>query len=318
MPVFSWSGEMYLKWRFDSDAAKVITSMGLSHETGIITAAVIDVTKSRHNHARAAGMALISNNVEDYHDAMERGDEFPSIVVARIDDGAKYVIAGGNHRHAAAVKLGVSEFEAIIVRCTAMEFDLLCPKLNMYVGQMEGRDARVEAAADRVVRMGITHKLAAQEFRVSVGQVGDAVRMRAGEAAAARLGHSITSMNAANVRLLSSIRENDNELNAAILYAKTNPTSTEMAHIIKTVKLLGTEGERVRAIENETAARKKVTANGRITKTPVRSSILRASKTLSNIASNGVTLCQLQMTQIEVEEMMIELARVLRALSVAK
>jgi len=309
---------MYLKWRFDSDAAKVIASMGLSHETEIITAASIDVTKSRHNHARAAGMALISNNVEDYHDAMERGDEFPSIVVARIDDGAKYVIAGGNHRHAAAVKLGVSEFDAIIVRCTAMEFDLLCPKLNMYVGQMEGRDARVEAAADRVVRMGITHKLAAQEFRVSIGQVGDAVRIRAGEAAAARLGHSIANIQAANVRLLSSIRENDNELNAAILYAKTNPTSTEMADVIRTAKSLGTEGERVKCIDDATAARKKVTANGRVTKTPVRSSILRASKTLSNIASDGVTLCQLQMTRKEVEEMRTEIERVWRVLGVAK
>ena len=298
---------MYLKWRFDSDAAKVITSMGLSHETGIITAAVIDVTKSRHNHARAAGMALINDNVEDYHDAMERGDEFPSIVVARIDDGAKYVIAGGNHRHAAAVKLGVSEFEAIIVRCTAMEFDLLCPKLNMYVGQMEGREARVEAAADRVVRMGITHKLAAQEFRVSVWQVGDAVRMRAGEAAAARLGHSITGTNAANVRLLSSIRENDNELNAAILFAKTNPTATEMADLIKDAKLLGTESERVACFEKATSARKKITASGRITKTPARSAVLRASKTLTNIACSGVSLCQLQMTKSEVKELVIAL-----------
>ena len=147
---------MRIKWKNDEDAIVTVNRIGLKWSYATVPASNIDEKRSKHNHARKT--AIIQQNVEDYADAMERGDVFPMIVVARIDGDKKLVIAGGNHRYQAAVKQGVTEFDAMVVECDAAMFSILCPALNLYVGQREDRNVRVEQAADAAIRLGITAK----------------------------------------------------------------------------------------------------------------------------------------------------------------
>lgn len=300
---------MRIKWKNDEDAIVTVNRIGLKWNYATITASSIDEKRSKHNHARKT--AIIQQNVDDYSDAMERGDVFPMIVVARIDGEKKMVIAGGNHRYQAAIKNGVTEFDAMVVECDAAMFSILCPALNLYVGQREDRNVRVEQAADAVIRLGITAKAAAEDYRVPVSSVSHCINEKRVIVAAAKLGIRTEHLHGGYLRVLSPITTDSALLPLAIELCNTRLGVEDVRVSLKHARELPTEKDRVAALSQSISDAKRITVSGRVAKQPVRAAIMRSLTTMSSaIKKEDASLCSLQINKTEAMSIAAELLKV--------
>lgn len=297
---------MRIKWKNDEDAIVTVNRIGLKWSYATVPASNIDEKRSKHNHARKT--AIIQQNVEDYADAMERGDVFPMIVVARIDGDKKLVIAGGNHRYQAAVKHGVTEFDAMVVECDAAMFSILCPALNLYVGQREDRNVRVEQAADAAIRLGITAKSAAEDYRVPVSSVSHCINEKRVVVAAAKLGIRADHLSGGYLRILAPIITDAALLPLAIDLCNTHIGVEDVRVSLKQARELPLEKDRVAAMSQSISDAKRITVSGRVPKQPVRASIMRSLTTISAaVKKDEASLCSLQISKAEALSIALEL-----------
>lgn len=297
---------MRITWKNDDDAIVTVNRMGLKWIYASVQSSSIDEKRSRHNHARKT--AIIPDNVDDYADAMDRGDVFPMIVVARIDGDKKFVIAGGNHRYQAAIKNGVTEFDAMVVECDAAMFSLLCPALNLYVGQREDRDVRVDQAADAVMRLGITCKSAADDYRVPPASVNHRVNEKRVSVSAAKLGIRVDHLQSGYLKLLTPIMTDAALLPLAIDLCNTKLGVDGVRESLKQARELPLERDRVAAISQSISDAKRITVSGRVPKQPVRTSIMRSLTTISAaVKKEGASLCSLQISNTEAIEIAMTL-----------
>lgn len=288
---------MRLNWKNDDDAITTLNRMGVVWSLKTVAVSEIDVKTSRHNHARKK--AIIDSNVDDYSDAMDRGDVFPKIVLARVDGAKEWLVAGGNHRLAAAIKLGLDEVDVIVVECDKSMFSLICPALNLYVGQREDRAVRVAQAADAAERLGISAKQAADEYRVPKSSVCHAISERKVVVAAARMGVKIDNMASSTLRAVALVESDAVLLPLAIELAKTKLNSEEVRAAVSQAKKQPTEADRVAMLRGKIQTAKQVTISGRIHKLPTRMSIRRCVTTLKKTITTESTLTQLQITKDE-------------------
>ena len=292
---------MRIKWKNDDDAIATVNRMGLKWTHAIIQSSNIDERRSKHNHARKT--PVIPQNVDDYADAMERGDVFPMIVVARIDGDKKLVIAGGNHRYLAAIKNSVTEFDAMVVECDAAMFSILCPALNLYVGQREDRNVRVDQAADAVMRLGVTCKSAADDYRVPAASVNHRVNEKRVAVAAAKMGIRVDHLQSGYLKLLTPIMTDAAILPLAIEMCNTKLGVDDVRESLKQARELPLEKDRVAALSQSISDAKRITVSGRVPKQPVRASIMRSLTTISAaVKKEGVSLCSLQISNTEAWE----------------
>jgi hypothetical protein len=247
---------------------------------------------------------------------MARGDVFPVIVVARIDGAIRLVIAGGNHRFKAACALGVKEFDVILVECDYAMFSLLCPALNLYVGQREDRSVRIQQAADAVRRLNITAKAAAEEYKVPVHAVSSAVSDRNVIHQAALSGVSVETLPSAYLRVLSPIIKDRAMLPLAAELCKTKKNSEDVRQILKDVRELPNEKERLDALQAIINDTKRVTVNGRAAKLPARAMLMRSVSTIENIIEDAEGLWTLQITETEAKEMYTKLKKLYTKLAI--
>lgn len=298
---------MQLIWKTDNDAVACITRLGLAWEMASIPAKAIDVPSSRRNHARS--VPIISGNVDDYADAMAAGDVFPTIVAARIGTNKDYVIAGGNHRLAAALRLGVTEFNAIVVTCQEREFFLLCPALNMYVGQREDRGQRARHAAHAVERLGISVKQAAEDYKVPASSVSNYVTDMRIVVAATRSGLRVDHLPPAALRQLGPYLNDAVLLPLGVELVRTRISPDEVRAILKSVRGLPNEIARVQSLKQHIESAKQITVGGRVTKQPIRSAINRSVTILTHHITEKVTPCAIQMTEQETAKLSDTLRR---------
>jgi hypothetical protein len=299
---------MRITWKNDDDAIATINRIGLKWSYVTVSSNMIDEKRSKHNHARKT--PILPQNVEDYADAMDRGDVFPKIVVARIDGDKRLVIAGGNHRYLAALKNGVTEFDAIVVECDATMFSILCPALNLYVGQREDRNVRVDQAADAVMRLSITCKSAAEDYRVPVNSVNHRVNEKRVAVSAAKLGIRVDHLQSGYLKLLAPIMTDAALLPLAVELCNTKLGVDDVRESLKQARELPTEKDRVAALSQSISDAKRITVSGRVPKQPVRASIMRSITTISSaVGKEEASLCSLQISNLEAAE----IARTLRA-----
>ena len=305
---------MQITWKNDDDAIVTVNKMGLKWSYDIIRAVNIDEKRSKHNHARKT--AIIPDNVDDYADAMDRGDVFPMIVVARIDGDEKLVIAGGNHRYQAAIKNGCTKFKTMVVECDAAMFSILCPALNLYVGQREDRSVRIDQAADAVIRLGITAKSAADDYRVPSDSVLHRIREKKVVIAAAKLGIRVDHLSTGHLKILSPIMTDAAMLPLAIELCNTRLRVEDVRESIKLARELPMEKERVAAMSQSIRDAKIITVSGRATAQPVRANVMRSLTIIkNNIMKDGASLCSLQLTTDEVATVKSQLRAIIERLS---
>lgn len=307
---------MRLNWKNDDDAISTINRMGIAWSIVTVPISAIDVKTSRHNHARKT--AIITTNVDDYADAMDRGDVFPKIVIARVDGAHQWLVAGGNHRLAAAIKNGATEIDAIAVECDKGLFSLLCPALNLYVGQREDRSVRVSQAADAVMRLGITQKQAAEEYRVPAQSVSNAICEARAVVSAARLGIKADGLSPALLRSVAVVESDSVLLPLAIELARTKLGSDEVRSAVSEAKKLPTEADRVAMLKEKIQTAKKITLSGRVQTQATRSRIMRCVTILEKTAVENVALSQLQITMNEAAAIAVKLNAIVQHLKNAR
>lgn len=285
-----------IKWDLDRQAAAVCSEFG-DWKQVVVFQFEIDETASRHNAARRENFD--AQLAEEYAAAMREGATFPCIVCVRIDGAGKFVIAGGNHRHAAARKLKESEFPAIVMNLSRADFALLAKRLNVTNGKRETTAARAEAAADLVRLGGRTCKDAAKAMGISVQSVYAVIAKRELEETSLKLGHGglrtpPTVAEAARPMFL------DADLAPACLqYLALNPTAKETNELTAAVKKAKSLHDRQAVIAAAIESRR---ADAKITggaKKPIKAALIRGVRLVANILEGGDSLCYLQMTTEE-------------------
>lgn len=157
-----------MKWRPDYLAEQCLERMDIKWQLGVISASSIDKAASIANCARARSIDAATS--DNYRIAMARDEIFPRICVVK--RGSKYVIAGGNHRHDAAIKNGESQFDAMIVdEIDQHTFNILCKSLNSRTGLQVSSELRLEQAAELVEKYNVPAKQAALQLNVHVDAI---------------------------------------------------------------------------------------------------------------------------------------------------
>ena len=295
-----------IEWAEDVNAVRILEKNNLKHEMAVIPASMIDVDRSRHNHARAR--SLLDEVAEDYLDSMKSGDIFPAIVVAKINGVGKYVIAGGNHRHEAGFRLGLTHFTVHVINdCSEAEFNFLGSELNSYVGQREDQKSRVATAAALVLAEKMSAKDAAKMFRVSSAFVNTKVREEKVHDSAKKIGQSTKDFKCEVLACLSQLTSDAVLFPAAIKLAKTGCPGRDFRQVMKDVWAKGTEQEREKVIVSAIESRRKVSAAGRIANLPQRAKLLSSVTAMESLTKEGATLERLQITKDELGEIIVRL-----------
>jgi hypothetical protein len=282
-----------VNWQIDGAAQDELQGMGVKWNEEWITHEDINIGDSRQNGARR--QRLDESVVLDYRDCMERGDAFPMIVVCKVGGRAGYVIAGGNHRHAAFAGLSKSPFPTMCCSVSAVQFAILSRRLNRTNGKRETRADRIKQAAELVAVYGLTQQAAADAMDVPAGALGKEIRAtEVRQEIAAVTGNDCSEVSNTTVLAMSPCKGDHNVLRQLAALAKAGAGSEEMASVVREARALTTEAAKVAFVAGRIRERKRATVGGRDVSLHIASGFRRITTQLENIISRGET-CNMQM-----------------------
>lgn len=295
---------MAVNWEPDKAALAVIESLGLP-EPATVTMPVTAIDKKRSLENRARVDAPVDGErSKAMEGTMVRGFPFPMIVVRRVKAGGKMcqVIAGGNHRFAAACGVGETEIPAHCVECTDGEFDMLCRLLNTVVGSGTTSAERLAFAVDAVQRLGVHRTRAAEMYGVTRSAIDVALRTEAVRHRLAASNPAVASrVCAAHLKAVHQLADNDNVLAAvANVLATGRPTVKEVTEIARNAAEFRTEAERVEYLNDVVETRKR--AAGRIVPRKKRLSFLRLFGGLESLILEASSFTDLELEQSDILE----------------
>lgn len=166
------------EWTTDQAAESLFDRLGVTWEYARgISIGLVDRESSIQNQARL-GVSLISDVVDEYALAMLDGAAFPALVAFPQPNGT-YVLAGGNHRLAAAreAKRALVDLYILRVNDEAMR-RLVTTSLNTLVGVRPERAETVEQAIAWMERYGRTPKNAASFYGLPESVLTRELRLR--------------------------------------------------------------------------------------------------------------------------------------------
>ena len=287
----------------DEQAERLCLKLGLEILYRVVPASAIDVAKSRQNKARP--VSIIREVAEDYTTSMKRGDVFPAIVLAKLKGNAKYLIAGGNHRHEAAIANGCTEFRAITVECNEMEYGTLCVALNAYIGAGATRAMRVAQAVDLVRLRGVKVAVAADIMKVDESGVRANLRSHDVRDKAADIGVVIPdSVSATALQHVAQHMKSGPLFRAVASYvAKRVPTASEISEMNASLSAATSEGAKLTLIQNlyeSTEARRGLTS--KVIERPIRSQVMAVLSRMENLIEGRSVRSQLQLDEHDGKE----------------
>jgi uncharacterized ParB-like nuclease family protein len=287
-------------------AESVCVKLGLEPIYHDVDATEIDVAKSRQNRARP--VSVNKDAVEEYSEAMKRGDVFPAIVVAKIGNQKQYVIAGGNHRHEAAMQNGCKTFRSIVVRCNETEFDALCKALNAVEGQRLDRKMRVDQAVDLVRVRGLDIKYACDALQVSRTAVQAKLRASDVRVTAAKMGITIP-LAVANTSLEQISQDTKSEplfKAVASFVAKRIPSVDEVKEMNSVISSCKSEATKIAAVQKLYESSEPKSGNtAKVVARPIRTQTLKIVTQLETLVEGRVERCNLQLDEHEGKEVLV-------------
>ena len=308
-----------VNWQIDGAAVDELGGMGLKWNEEWITHEDINVGESRQNGARRH--RLDESVVMDYRDCMERGDAFPMIVVCKVGGSAGYVIAGGNHRHAAFAGLSKSPFPTMCCNVSAVQFAILSRRLNRTNGKRETRADRIKQAAELVAVYGLTQQAAADAMDVSDTALGRELRSgKVRQAIVAATGDDCAEVANAVILAMWPFRNEHNVLKKLATLAKGGISRDELTSAIREARALPTEAQRVQALGEKCEQRKKASVGGRSVSLQIAQGFRRMVTQLENNIKKGET-CNMQMDRPELDAIakrLAAMATAVRAMSAGR
>ena len=290
-------GVEMVNWKIDEAAAGELDGMGIKWKEGWIEHEDIDVSDSRENGARS--QRLDESAVVDYRECMERGDVFPMIVVCKINGRGKFVIAGGNHRHAALASVEKSAFPVMGCSVSAVQFAILCRRLNRANGKRETRADRVKHAAQLVKVYGLDQRAAAEAMDIPRSTLG--TELRAAEVRqiiAGLTGDDCSEVPSSVLVSMGKYKSDHNVLRELAGLSKAGVGLDEMRSLVRKLKELPTEAAKVEMLSAVHEQRKKKTVGGREVSMKIAASFRRMTTQIENIIAKGKS-CKMQMEAAE-------------------
>lgn len=286
-------------WKIDEAAEAELNGMGIKWRQVLIEHERISVKDSRHNGARRH--RLDESVVADYRECMKRGNVFPMIVVCQIDNRGKYIIAGGNHRHAALTGLSTAAFPVMSCSVSAVEFAILSRRLNRANGKRESRADRVKQAAELVQVYGLDQVAAAEAMDIPRSTLQKEIRAsEVREAIAELTGDECKEVPNTVIVAMAKFRNDHNVLSGLATLAKSGVGSEEMSGVVRKLQGLPTEAAKVEMLTTMQDQRKKKTVGGREVSMKIAQNFRRITTQLENIVSKGES-CKMQMEEPELK-----------------
>ena len=251
-----------VNWKIDEAAAAELDGMGVEWEEVWIEHESINIGDSRHNGARRH--RLDESAVADYCECMKRGNVFPMIVVCQIDNRGKYIIAGGNHRHAALTGLSDAAFPVMSCSVSVVEFAILSRRLNRTNGKRESRADRVKQAAELVSVYGLDQVAAAEAMDIPRSTLQKEIRAsEVREAIAELTGDECKEVSNTVIIAMGKFCNDHNVLCRLATLAKSGVSAQEMSGVVRKLQKIPTEAAKVELLSEMNEQRKKKTVGGR-------------------------------------------------------
>lgn len=286
-----------VNWKIDEAAAAELDGMGIEWKEGHVNHESINIGESRLNGARRH--RLDESAVADYRECMERGDVFPMIVVCKIDGAKRYVIAGGNHRHAALMGFPKEPFPVMACSASVVEFAILSRRLNRANGKRETRADRVKQAAELVQVYGLDQVAAAEAMDVPRSTLGTELRAAEVRQVIARItGNDCSDVPNSVLVTIGKYKSDHNVLRELAGLSKVGVGLDEMRSLVRKLKELPTEAAKVEMLSAIHDQRKKKTVGGRGVTMQIAQNFRRTATQMENIIAKGKS-CKMQMESAE-------------------
>jgi hypothetical protein len=247
-----------LNQREDHDAEEVLKTFDIFYEYRIVALADIDVEQSRNNRGRL--IPLDKEYVDLLTERIRDGDRMPALCLRdTLRPVTPYVIAGGNHRHAAFVHEKRTYVAALVFESTDHVFAAVTKRLNAIMGVIPDVQSRVAQAADLVSSHRFTVKEAAANCCVHVDTVHRYLRRLQTEAAILENGFSrrdvadIPATKMDHLNKLASVPTVMSKM-AKLTINQPDLTAMEVRNKVDRVLKLPSESERLAFIEQEIAS----------------------------------------------------------------
>lgn len=288
------SESLDVRWVSDFKAEDVLASEGVLFDTANVPLSQID-WKASHTNCGRMGGALDEEKVGEMASAMERGDAFPMPILCHHNEG--YVIPAGMHRCTAALKAGCTH-----VRCYRITLDLPSSYrlISVLTNSKEGDRETAEQRIEQVIalhRAGYDLNEAARKLNVPESTVRHRVVAESIKDKLLEYGNS--KVNKVTRTSLSKLNKLDNVKVMSSLVdiaADCNLTSEELAGLVKDIKGLPSETQKLAHIEKECDKRNRTSETmGMTLKT--RTKFLRSLSGLKNVVRGKSTLEDLQIVR---------------------
>lgn len=217
----------------------------------------IDTAKSRANQARV-DKPIIDDVLERYVHDWARGDIFPAVIAHRPSTAArKYVLLGGNHRHAAALANDATTIHAYVVECIPSLAMALAYSDNAHHGHPPTIPERVRQAV-HLIGLGWTAQNAAAAVGVSDASVSIARKATEGSKRAKDLkipGFDLIEAQSSKSELARI--SSDPVFDAAVRYViDSGMASPNVRQLVAAIKKARNEADAIKLIDTEREKRR--------------------------------------------------------------
>jgi ParB-like chromosome segregation protein Spo0J len=224
-----------MKWTNDVFAELRIREFGVNAQVKQVDLKHIDQKASLNNHARH-DKPINDDLIEDYSIAMERGDEFPRVVLAPTANGS-FVVLGGNHRIQAAMRIGEKSAPCYVVDSKTPELlDLLPRALNRGHGLRQDRVQALDNACFAVTKYNKTVQQAAEMFGLHKNMIGSELRARKMSELLQSKGVKTHNLNKSILNTLNTIPIESVQVAAARAIGAAQMTINEASGFIRDIK----------------------------------------------------------------------------------
>lgn len=302
-------------WTTDPAAEGLFEKLGLTWEyLRDIDIALVDRQLSLQNQARL-GVSLDMEVVDEYGLAMLDGAVFPALVAFPVANGT-YLLAGGNHRLAAAREAKLKYVDLYLLRVSdeAMR-RLVTTSLNTLVGVRPAREETIEQAIAWMQRYGRSARIAASHYGIPEASLNQEMRRRTAYKRIAMAGVPASALSKTAAERLAQIQNDIVLREAAVLHTDAKLPETELKRLVSEVKEQRTEAGMLAVISqwrerDDLRLRRAEAHRGRPSPTVKnRAEVFRLLNSTVNLLSRHVSLGQLGLTNDDDLERAIDLAR---------
>jgi ParB-like chromosome segregation protein Spo0J len=296
------------EWVEDFKARDVLDSLALKYTKRTVALKEVNWRATDKNAGRLGfmGKPFSEENVEDYAEAMRRGERFPSPIMAETRDGL--VVSAGVHRCKAALRAGMTEVLSYVFTTDLPHYLRLVAVLtNRKEGVRVSRTESLEYALDLCSNSGMDPKNVATMLGVSFGTLEMKLRVQDLRKQMAEAGHK-TNLPESMLRVLYRLRNNTIVMMATARLAEDlHLAESAVIDLCKRVQEAKSESAQLKLIEEERHNLENIatapTQTGDVQRIafPVRTNFLKALNQLKRVVEGKKTTSELQISAEEAE-----------------